>query len=99
MMKTLSREDRELFIDTIFEVIASPGVTSFTEWPLVAIKEFDTLIGTMKSIDEETAEKLKNVLAEFVKTLGKNMLNLPDREKIKEFILEKINIGNKKDKA
>lgn len=96
LMKTLSREDRELFIDTVFKIIASPGVTSFTEWPVMAVKEFDTLIGTMKSIDEETADKLKNVLAEFVKTLGKNMLNLPDKEKIKEYIIEKISIKNDK---
>ncbi len=99
LMKTLSPEDRELFIDTVFKVISSPGVTSFTEWPLMAIKEFDTLIDTMKSIDEETSEKLKSVLAEFVRTLGKNILNLPDKEKIKEFILEKINIRNKADKV
>lgn len=99
LMKTLSREDRELFIDTVFKVISSPGVTSFTEWPIMAIKEFDTLIDTMKSIDEETSTKLKTVLAEFVRTLGKNILNLPDKEKIKEFILEKINIRNKTDKT
>ena len=98
LMETLDEKDRELFIDTVFKVIAAPGVTSFTEWPMMAVKEFDTLIGTMKSIDEETAEKLKNVLAEFVKTLGKNMLNLPDKEKIKEFIIEKISIRNKADK-
>ncbi|MBR6609415.1 MAG: hypothetical protein IKK99_04265, partial [Oscillospiraceae bacterium] len=61
-----------------------------------AVKEFDTLIGTMKSVDEETAEKLKNVLAEFVKTLGKNMLNLPDKEKIKEFIMDKVSVIGKK---
>ena len=96
LMKTLSREDRELFIDTVFKVIAAPGVTSFTEWPLMAVKEFDTLIGTMKSIDEETAEKLKNVLSEFVKTLGKNMLNLQDKEKIKEFIMDKVSVIGKK---
>ena len=96
LMKTLSREDRELFIDTVFKVIAAPGVTSFTEWPLMAVKEFDTLIGTMKSIDEETADKLKNVVAEFVKTLGKNMLNLPEKEKIKEFIMDKVSVIGKK---
>lgn len=99
LMKTLSREDRELFIDTVFKVISSPGVTSFTEWPIMAIKEFDTLIDTMKSIDEETSTKLKTVLAEFVRTLGKNILNLPDKEKIKEFISEKIITKIKNDKV
>ncbi len=99
LMKTLSPEDRELFIDTVFKVISSPGVTSFTEWPIMAIKEFDILIDTMKSIDEETSEKLKIVLAEFIRTLGKNILNLPDKEKIKEFISEKIITRIKNDKA
>ncbi|MBR4036810.1 MAG: DUF2974 domain-containing protein [Oscillospiraceae bacterium] len=98
LMKNLSREDRELFIDTVFKVIASPGVSSFTEWPAMAVKEFDTLVNAMKSIDETTAEKLKSVMAEFVKTLGKNILNLPDKDKIKEFITEKVNSIGKKDK-
>lgn len=96
LMKTLSREDRELFIDTVFSVIASPGVSSFTEWPVMAVKEFDTIVGTMKSIDSETADKLKSVLGEFVKALGKNILNLPDKDRVKEFIAEKLSgIGKK----
>ena len=98
LMANLSRQDREVFIDTVFQVIAAPGVSSFTEWPVMAVKEFDSMVSTLKSIDEETAVKMKTVLAEFAKALGKNMFNLPDKEKIKQFIVEKVNTISKKDK-
>ena len=98
LMANLSRQDREVFIDTVFRVIAAPGVSSFTEWPVMAVKEFDSMVSTLKSIDEETAVKMKTVLAEFAKALGKNMFNLPDKEKIKQFIVEKVNTISKKDK-
>ena len=98
LMANLSRQDREVFIDTVFQVIAAPGVSSFTEWPVMAVKEFDSMVSTLKSIDEETAVKMKTVLAEFAKALGKNIFNLPDKEKIKQFIVEKVNTISKKDK-
>ena len=98
LMANLSRQDREVFIDTVFRVIAAPGVSSFTEWPVMAVKEFDSMVSTLKSIDEETAVKMKTVLAEFAKALGKNIFNLPDKEKIKQFIVEKVNTISKKDK-
>lgn len=99
LMKTLSREDRELFIDTIFTVIASPGVSSFTEWPAMAIREMDTFADTLKNIEPEVAEKVKTVAKELVKALAKNMINLPqinlpDVNGIKEFISEKVSSIN-----
>lgn len=99
LMKTLSLEDRELFIDTIFTVIASLGVSSFTEWPAMAIREMDTFTDTLKNIEPEVAEKMKTVAKELVKALAKNMINLPqinlpDVNGIKEFISEKVSSIN-----
>lgn len=90
LMNILSEEDREVFIDTVFRVIASPGASSFMDWPAMALKEMDTMLNTLKSIDPVTKEKMKTVLTEFVKALGKNLLNLPDPAKIKDFISEKV---------
>ncbi len=97
LMNTLTAEDRELFIDTIFRVIASPGVSSFTEWPAMAVKEIDTIISTFKSIEPDTAEKMKSVAKELVKALGRNMINLPqlpDASDIKDYIVGKVNSIN-----
>ena len=99
MMKNLEQDERETFIDTVFKVISAPGVTSFAEWPAMAIKEFDSMISTLKSLDSQTVEKMKNVLLELAKAMGKNWLNLPDREAIFNFVKEKINTIGKKDKA
>lgn len=99
LMKNLGQDERETFIDTVFKVISAPGVTSFAEWPAMAIKEFDSMISTLKSLDSQTVEKMKNVLLELAKAMGKNWLNLPDREAIFNFVKEKINTIGKKDKA
>ena len=99
LMKNLDRDAREAFIDTIFKVISAPGVTSFMDWPLMAIKEFDSMMDTLKGIDSQTADKMKSVLIELVKSLGKNVLNLPDKEKIFDFIAEKVTSVAKKEKV
>lgn len=99
LMKNLDRDARETFINTVFNVISAPGVTSFLDWPMMAIKEYDSMMATLKGIDSRTAEKMKAVLVELVKSLGKNMLNLPDKETIFDYITEKVSNITKKDKT
>ena len=99
LMKHLDAADREVFIDTVFNIISAPGVSSFSDWPLMAIKEFDSMIDTLKNIDSQTAEKMKTVLFELAKSVGKNFFNIPDKEQIVDFITEKVVQLTKKDKA
>ena len=98
-MKHLDAGDREVFIDTVFNIISAPGVSSFSDWPLMAIKEFDSMIDTLKNIDSQTAEKMKTVLFELAKSVGKNFFNIPDKEQIMDFITEKVIHLTKKEKA
>ncbi len=102
LMENLDRDDRETFIDTVFRVISAPGVESFTEWPMMAVKEIDTMAATLKNLDSQTEEQLKTVLIELAKSVGRNIFNLPeitlpDREGIIDFVTEKINNMTKKD--
>ena len=99
LMKNLDSDAREAFIDTVFNVISAPGVTSFMDWPMMAIKEYDSMMETLKGIDSNTADKMKTVLLEVIKSIGKNILNLPDKERIFDFIAEKVNSVTKKEKA
>lgn len=98
LIKNLDPDAREVFIDTVFNVISAPGVTSFMDWPAMAVKEYDSMMETLKGIDSDTADKMKTVLLEIIKSIGKNILNLPDKEKIFDFIAEKVSSVTKKDK-
>ena len=99
LMKSLDSADREVFIDTVFEIISAPGVASFTEWPVMAIKKFDTMVDTLKSLDSQTADQMKTVLFELAKSVGKNFFNIPDKEQIVDFITEKLMHLTKKEKV
>ena len=99
LMKHLDAGDREVFIDTVFNIISAPGVSSFSDWPLMAIKEFDSMIDTLKNIDSQTAEKMKTVLFELAKSVGRNFFNIPDKEQIMDFITEKVIHLTKKEKV
>ncbi len=75
VMETLEAEDRELFVDTVFEFINSIGAEKFGEVIALSLKRRDKVIRTMKSIEPDTREKVKNVLGELIKlTLKKSFV-------------------------
>ena len=86
LMETLSEEDRQLFVDTVFEIINSAGASTFSEFPALAIKSRDKIMQTMKNIEPETAETVKNILAEFIVISARKTFTLPENE-----TTEKIN--------
>jgi len=98
LMETLSEEDRHLFVDTVFDIINSAGASSFAEFPAMALKSRDKIIQAMKSVDPETAETVKNVLAEFIMISARKTFTLPENE-ITIRINEAINkIGETREK-
>lgn len=74
MAADLSAEEKRIFVDTVFDIIYSTGYSSFAGWPQAAIKEGDRMIGALKNIDNETAEKLKGILSEIIKIIFKNII-------------------------
>ncbi len=98
LMETLSEEDRQLFVDTVFDIINSAGASSFTEFPAMAMKSRDKIIQAMKNVDPETAETVKSVLAEFIMISARKAFTLPENE-ITLRISETINkIGETREK-
>ena len=98
LMEVLSEEDRQLFVDTTFEIIESAGALTFSEFPAMAIKSRDKIMHTMKNIDPQTADIMKNVLGEFITISARKAFTLPENE-----VTEKINdalnrIGETKDR-
>ena len=75
MAADLSAEEKRIFVDTVFDIIYSTGYSSFAGWPQAAIKEGDRMIGALKNIDSETAEKIKGILAEIIKIIFKNIIS------------------------
>ena len=75
MEEDLSAEEKRIFVDTVFDIIYSTGYSSFAGWPQAAIKEGDRMIGALKNIDSETAEKMKGILAEIIKIIFKNIIS------------------------
>lgn len=86
LMETLSGEDRELFIDTVFEIINSAGASNFSEFPSMALKSRDKILRTMKNLDPATAEVMKTVITDFIKVSTRKAFRLPENE-----ATEKIN--------
>ncbi|MBQ3008587.1 MAG: DUF2974 domain-containing protein, partial [Oscillospiraceae bacterium] len=80
LMDKLDGKDRELFIDTVFEIIYSAGATTFSDFPAMAIRSRDNIMATMRNIEPETADKVKSVIAELIKTVAKKAFTLPDNE-------------------
>ncbi len=80
LMETLSEEDRQLFVDTVFEIINSAGASTFSEFPALAVKSRDKIMDTLKNIDPETAEIMKNVLGEFISVSARKTFTLPENE-------------------
>jgi len=80
LMETLDEKDRELFIDTVFEIIYSAGATTFSEFPLKAVGSRDKIMETMKNIRPETADKMKNVISELIKISARKAFRIPESE-------------------
>jgi len=80
LMETLDEKDRELFIDTVFEIIYSAGATSFNDFPAMAFHSRDKVMEAVKSIDEATADKMKNVISELIKIVARKSFRIPENE-------------------
>lgn len=80
LMDTLDREDREIFIDTVFDIIYSAGATTVGEFPAMAIRSHDKVMEALKSIDRETAAKVKSVMTELIRSVAKKSFTLSDNE-------------------
>ena len=80
LMETLDEKDRELFIDTVFEIIYAAGATTFSEFPLMAVQSRDRIMETLKNIEPETADKMKNVISELIKISARKAFRIPESE-------------------
>lgn len=83
LLDSLSEEDREIFVDSVYKIIRSSGAKSVVDWPIM-VKEFDRMINTAIELDDKTEETIKKVISESIKVLGKHILNWPDEEKWKK---------------
>ncbi|MBR5521092.1 MAG: DUF2974 domain-containing protein [Oscillospiraceae bacterium] len=80
LMEVLSEEDRQLFVDTVFDIIESAGATSFNEFPAMAVRSRDKIMQAMKDIDPATAEIMKNVIGEFISISARKTFSMPENE-------------------
>ncbi len=73
VMDSLDTHDRELFVDTVFEIMNSAEPKKFGDVISKSLKSPDKVIHTMRNIDPATMEKVKHIMAELIKlTLKKS---------------------------
>ncbi len=83
LIDTLDVDTRELFVDTVFEIIYSAGAVNLSDFPAMVISQREKVMETINSLEPETAEKLKAVMAEFVKIIARKNFSLPEAEQAK----------------
>ncbi len=66
-INSLEPEQRKTFVDTVFSIIYAINVETVSEFVPKLIKERETIRSTIKEIDPETADCVKQVLKTFVK--------------------------------
>lgn len=73
-LKTLTDEKRELFVDSLYEIVSAAGVQSFSALSLDWQKKLLAMLSAAKNLDSETRRFLKETAMELVKLSMKNML-------------------------
>ncbi len=80
IMETLDVQDRELFVDTVFEIIDSAGANKFGDVISMSLKSHDKVLRTMKNIQPDTMEKVKTILIEIIKLTLKKSFGYEEKE-------------------
>ncbi len=80
IMEKLTPEERELTIDTVFQIIEATGVESFREFPRAVISQRENLKAIFKTIDHETFKEVRGLVVEILKILLHNFTPIPGGE-------------------
>ncbi len=80
LMDSFDVEERELFVETVFEIIYSAGATTLGEFPSMVMANRDKISRTMKNLPPETQENLKSVMGELVRIVAGKTFALPEKE-------------------
>ncbi len=67
IMKNLDAEQKKLMVDTVFSIIDAANVETIYDLGPVLIKEKDNIFNAIKSVDDETANCIKEIMKRFVK--------------------------------
>ncbi len=80
VMETLSVQDRELFVDTVFEIIAVAGAQRFGDVITMTLKSHEKVMDALQAMDPVTREKVKSTTAGLVKLTLKNSFTPQESE-------------------
>lgn len=75
-MYSKTREERELFIDTLFEIIETTDAKTFKDISNQWSKNAPLIFNTAANVDDETKSFIKSTVVELIKTAFKNVPEL-----------------------
>lgn len=80
-LESVSIEEREKFIDIIFEIVGSTNATTLSEIKSQMLLNSKTILTTYKNISPEDKEMISNTISALLKGAKKNLFNTNKNEK------------------